>query len=141
MRISTHTLAAVRAERELTVRLAELTVGANSMMSLRLQSEQDAHIWIAWEGDVIVGWALRFILPDKPEPLAYMQFFVAPEHRRKGIGSALANEAARFAGETRAAPWRTFGWTAEALGFFTTLRESAVVPHMEVVVLASQHRE
>lgn len=128
-------LAAVRADPALFAALDAMPPEKDTMRVMFADPDTaDRHVWIARVEGRIAGWALRFPQLRETGLMAYHHFFVDPAFRRRGVGMALARAAAKF--DHGGAPWRTAGWTQEALAFFLKVRASGEVGYMEVVNVA-----
>lgn len=81
--------------------LRSLTIDSDSMMRDILDLNTDADIWIFFLYGKVVGWACV----DCEEEHPVLNVFVHPEHRRKGIGSALCSRALETFPDCEVRPW------------------------------------
>jgi GNAT superfamily N-acetyltransferase len=74
--------------------------------------ENDAWVFLAWEGEQLLGWCLSF---ESSWDGRQAYFFVHPKHRRKGVGRRLAR-----AVERKFPHARVHCWNQAATAFFQT---------------------
>lgn len=113
MRITTKRIDNLTAEefarcRELTLgRLGEMQDEADTQRydAAEILPQYRARVYMAWDGDLMVGWAMSFC-EDRAfgghERTVY--FYVHPTYRRKGIGTKLMRAATRHHGEVIVCP-------------------------------------
>lgn len=106
---------------EVMKRLRFLTNGGwgrhpeGSGMLENLEARKNGWIILAWDQGEIVGWS--YLWKRRHDDNLQIGVYVAPKHRRTGIGSKLAKKAKEFADETD----RTIlsqGWNKAGLSFY-----------------------
>lgn len=120
-KIEPTTIGQVQTSKKLLSTLASLTLGFKGMMLYYLQdsSSADKQIFLAKEGETIVGWLLKFPHPESPREVDHIvHIFVKETHRRLGVASLLCQEANKPV--TR---WRVFPENKGAYAFFKSLNQ------------------